>query len=136
MNNDNNNNNDTTNDAALRRMVTQLQADLEGQRRANEDYRHDVRRNVTLIEEVLHEHARDCDDQALIDGLIDQINQATRNGFPELNNCTRTFELTLTYVVEVQALSEEDARDNFIDGEYDGFIELSDYYELDVEEAC
>lgn len=115
--------------ARLATQVTQL-------RQAEEDYRHDVRANIGRIEEVLHSHARDCDDQELIDGLIDQINEATRNGFPELRNCTRTYELTITYVVEVQASSEEDARDNFIDGEYDHLIELSDYYELDVEEGC
>lgn len=103
---------------------------------ADEDYRHDVRSNIGRIEEVLHSHARDCDDQTVIDILIDQINQATRNGFPELRKCTRNYELTITYVVEVQAISEEDARDNFIDGEYDHHIELSDYYELDVEEGC
>ena len=116
--------------------LTEMKRQLEEQRRANEEYRSDVRSNVARIQEVLHSHARDCDDQQLIDMLIDQINFATRNGFPEISNCTRTFELTLTYVVEVQALSEEDARDNFIDGEYDSLIELSDYYELDVEEGC
>ena len=104
--------------------------------RQQEEYRHDVRCNIGRIEEVLHAHARDCDDQALIDSLIDQINQATRNGFPELDNCTREYELTLTYVVTVQASSDEDARDKFIDGDYDHLIELSDYYELDVEEGC
>jgi len=118
--------NDAAHMTALAAQVTQL-------RQAEEDYRHDVRANIGRIEEVLHSHARDCDDQELIDGLIDQINQATRNGFPELRNCTRTYELTITYVVEVQAISEEDARDNFIDGEYDHLIELSDYYELDVD---
>jgi FtsZ-binding cell division protein ZapB len=112
--------------ARLATQVTQL-------RQAEEDYRHDVRSNIGRIEEVLHSHARDCDDQELIDGLIDQINEATRNGFPELRKCTRMYELTITYVVEVQAISEEDARDNFIDGEYDHLIELSDYYQLDVD---
>ena len=116
--------------------ITTLTNKLELETRAVEEYRSDVRSNVARIQEVLHSHARDCDDQQLIDMLIDQINMATRNGFPEISNCTRTYELTLTYVVEVQALSEEDARDNFIDGEYDGLIELSDYYELDVEEGC
>ena len=131
-----NNTTPTTNDAELRRMVTQLQQTNADLARNHEEYRHDVRANIGRIEEVLHAHARDCDDQALIDSLIDQINQATRNGFPELDNCTREYELTITYVVTVQASSEEDARDSFIDGDYDHLIELSDYYELDVEEGC
>ena len=133
-NNMDNNNNDHGGWAHLE--LTEVKRQLEEQRRANEEYRSDVRSNVARIQEVLHNHARDCDDQALIDMLIDTINLATRNGFPEISNCTRTFELTLTYVVEVQALSEEDARDNFIDGNYDHHIELCDYYEFDVEEGC
>ena len=133
--------NDTINTQAahiveLEGEVATLTGRLELETRAVEEYRSDVRHNVTRIEEVLHSHARDCDDQTVIDILIDQINQATRNGFPELRKCTRNYELTITYVVEVQAISEEDARDNFIDGEYDHHIELSDYYELDVEEGC
>ena len=115
---------------------TKADEEIEQLKKANEEYRHDVRVNIGYIEEVLHAHARDCDDQELIDSLIDQINQATRNGFPELDNCTREYELTLTYVVTVQASSEEDARDKFADGEYDHLIELSDYYELYVEEGC
>ena len=109
---------------------------LEEQRRANEDYRSDVRFNVLSIAEVLHGHARDCDDQALIDGLIEQINLATSSGFPELRKCTRNYELTITYTVEVEAANEEDARIKFDDGDYDHLINLSDYYEFDVEEGC
>ena len=131
-----NNTTPTTNDAALRRMVTQLQQTNADLARNHEEYRHDVRVNVMLIEEVLHAHARDCDDQETIDSLIDQINQATRNGFPQLDNCTRNYELTVTYVVTVQASSDEDARDKFIDGDYDDLIEQSHYYDFDVEEGC
>lgn len=132
MDNNNNDHGDTFSQLALTETIRQL----EEQRRANEEYRSDVRSNVARIQEVLHSHARDCDDRALIDMLIDQINLATRNGFPEISNCTRTYELTLTYVVEVQALSEEDARDNLIDGNYDCYIDLCDYHEFDVEEVC
>ena len=111
--------------------------------KAREDYRklyntsvEDTKCNVERIEEVLHSHARDCDDQALIDSLIEQINEATRNGFPELRKCTRNYELTITYTVEVEAASEEDAQEKFDDGDYDHLINLSDYYDFDVEEGC
>ena len=111
--------------------------------KAREDYRklyntsvEDTKYNVKRIEEVLHSYAKEHDERDLIDNLIEQINDATRNGFPELHKCTRTWELTITYTLEVEAASEEDARDKFDDGDYDHLITLSDYYELDVEEGC
>jgi hypothetical protein len=110
--------------------------------KAREDYRklyntsvEDTKYNVKRIEEVLHSHAKDCDDQTVIDILIEQINEATRNGFPELRKCSRTYELTITYKVDVQAASEDDAIDNFDEGDYNHLIELSDYYELDADEG-
>jgi len=117
--------------------ITKLTSRLELETRAVEEYRSDVRSNVARIEGVLHEHARDCDDMDLIDGLIDQINQATRNGFPGLNNCTREYEITVTLVATVDAASEEDAQDKFDDGEYDHLFDVSGhYYEVHIEEGC
>ena len=136
MNNDNMDNNNNDHGVWPTVELTEMKRQLDEQRRANEDYRSDVRYNVERIAGVLHEYARDCGDVELVDELIDEINQATRNGFPEIGKCTRTFELTLTYVVEVQAFSEEDARDRFDEGECDHLIVPSDYYELDVEEGC
>ena len=126
----------------LEMKIIKLEEEVTQLAKAREDYRklyntsvEDVRDNVSRIEEVLHSHAKDCDDQDLVDGLIEQINEATRNGFPELRQCVRTYELTITYVLVVPAASEEDARDKFTDGDYDHHIELGDYYELDVEEG-
>lgn len=144
MNNDNSTNNNEETEmkdgadyiSELEMEIVNLKKQVTELHNVNEYYRSDVRSNVGRIQKALHDHARDCDDQDLIDGLIDQINAATRNGFPELERCRREFDLTITYVISVLASSEEDARDQFIDGEYDHLIELSDYHEFDAEEGC
>ena len=98
------------------------------------DKENELRSNVARIEEVLHSHARDCEvERDLIDSLIDQINLATRNGFPGLNNCTRKYEVTVTLTVPVNAASEEDARDKFVTSHDERLFAVSSEYRYDVQ---
>ena len=96
-----------------------------------------MKQGVETIGEVLHSYAADCDMKDEITEIIEKINEARKDGrFPLIEKITDKFEITITYVVEVQAASEEDAQDKFIDGDYDHLIEPSDYHGFEVEEGC
>lgn len=92
--------------------------------------------NVMRIQHVLHQYAVDCELENEITEIIEKIEEVRSPSFPAIKGLSKKYEITLTYVITVDAKDEEQAQEQFECGEFDHLVETSDFTDLDVQEAC